>query len=140
MNKIYRVLWSKSRGAYVVASELARSCLKGNTKKSLLVGVTTLLPVFAGGGVQAAFTSNVVNQTVTGEVVSGGTQNVSSGGITISGALSSGNQIISSGGVASTTFIRSNGKQYVSASGLASGSLISSGGSQYVSSGGSAIG
>lgn len=90
MNKVYRVLWSKSKAAYVVASEIARSCSKGATKKSLLVGVTTLLPVFANGDAQAAFTSNVISQTVTGEIVSGGTQSLLSSGVAVSGIIRTG--------------------------------------------------
>ena len=56
MNKIYKVIWSKARQCYVVASELARR--KGKSRSSsilrLLVAASVALPFLSGNPVFAA--------------------------------------------------------------------------------------
>ena len=43
MNKIYKIVWSKAVGAYVVTSELAKSCTKSPSGKGLRRSVTAAL-------------------------------------------------------------------------------------------------
>ncbi len=102
-----------------------------------------------------AFTPIVSSQTVTGQVVSAGTQDIVNGGVAGNGTISTnGYQNISSGGIASSTIINSGGEQAIFSSGLATETILSSGyqdvcsagtavstqimdgGGQYVSSGG----
>ncbi|MDU4577009.1 MAG: ESPR domain-containing protein, partial [Negativicoccus succinicivorans] len=43
MNKIYKIIWSKAAGAYVVTSELAKSHTKSPSGKGLRRGITAAL-------------------------------------------------------------------------------------------------
>lgn len=42
MNRIYKVIWSKTKNCYVVASELAKRCTKSASSKKLLTAVVSL--------------------------------------------------------------------------------------------------
>lgn len=81
MNKVYKVIWSKAKNCYVVASELAKSHTKapksGVMSRALVAGVLAcvlscgaVMPVYATDGVDEtydgpAFASHIINQTVT---------------------------------------------------------------------------
>ncbi len=56
MNRIYKVVWSKARQSYVVASEFAHSCTKSTTSrvgKSALAALAAFVLTAGVGGVQA---------------------------------------------------------------------------------------
>ena len=75
MNKIYKVIWSKAKHCYVVASELAKNHTKGCGKRSLrrtavsLGIVATLLGGFSGSA-WAALSAQTIDETHSG--VTGG--------------------------------------------------------------------
>lgn len=52
MNQVYKVIWSKVRGCYVVVSEIARSNGKAHSQKIVAVLGTALIGsmLFTGGG------------------------------------------------------------------------------------------
>ena len=57
MNKIYKVVWSKARNCYVVASEFAKSYSHGNKRTRSMtaaVAAALLLTGFGGMGIEAA--------------------------------------------------------------------------------------
>ena len=85
MNNIYKVIWSKAKNCYVVASEIARSHTKsasgsekigGVTRRSLLASLMALSLLCGGLGVAEA-TVHVVESGVTYEVLT--TQEVKDG-------------------------------------------------------------
>lgn len=49
MNRIYKIVWSKTRHVYVVTSEIVRSHVKGTSGK-MAVAVAVGFGVFWGGG------------------------------------------------------------------------------------------
>ena len=70
MNNIYKVIWSKAKNCYVVASEIARSHTKsasgsekigGGTRRALLASLMAVSLLYGGLGVASA-TLEVVNQ------------------------------------------------------------------------------
>ena len=70
MNRIYKVVWSKARNCYVVASELAKRHTKGCGTRSLsraavTMGIVAGLTVGMTGGAWAEDV-NANNLTVTG--------------------------------------------------------------------------
>ena len=78
MNNIYKVIWSKAKNCYVVASEIARSHTKsatgsekigGVTRRSLLASLMALSLLCGGLGVAEAA---VVTKDVPDNVVVGG--------------------------------------------------------------------
>jgi len=97
MNHVYRIIWSKTRNCFVVASELSKSCGKpGSSKKTVARAVAAALlalsanAAFAGTGVQAGTPltgTNTINAN--GSVISG-TNNtgyfVQSGSLTVNNA------------------------------------------------------
>lgn len=48
MNRIYKIVWSKTRNVYVVTSEIVRSHVKGTSGK-MAVAVAVGFGVFGGG-------------------------------------------------------------------------------------------
>lgn len=76
MNNIYKVIWSKAKNCYVVASEIARSHTKsatgsgkigGGTKRSLLASLMALSLLCGGLGVASAANSTVhVDESASG--------------------------------------------------------------------------
>ena len=101
MNRIYKVIWSKAKNCYVVASELAKRNSKGSGTRSLRMAAVTLgvmAALLAGGEpkVEAAIGSttavtgvNVDSSLVTattGEFVTGVTQAASTTGTVLSTA------------------------------------------------------
>lgn len=64
MNKIFKVIWSKSRNCYVVASELAKGRTKAastgdKAKRLALAAITALMLLPVGGYSYAAYTTKV---------------------------------------------------------------------------------
>ena len=75
MNNIYKVIWSKAKNCYVVASEIARSHTKsatgsekigGVTRRSLLASLMALSLLCGGLGVASAVDVVHVNESATG--------------------------------------------------------------------------
>ena len=71
MNKIFKVIWSKSRNCYVVASELAKGHTKASstgdkTRRLALAAITALMLLPVGGFSYAADTTITVNPAGTG--------------------------------------------------------------------------
>jgi len=128
MNKTYNIVWSYTRQAWVVASELASSVGRPPLAKKRALSAMVLLGIIAGQSVEAAFTPDVsAGQVVTGEVVSGGTQHVSSGGSVTSTIIDdTGSQIVYSGGNVTSTDINSGGHQAVNG-GVVTGTNINGG-------------
>ena len=65
MNRIYKVIWSKAKNCYVVASELAKNHTKGSRSRSVRVTAAQTLTAFlisaylvGGYGVPAAMADN----------------------------------------------------------------------------------
>ena len=68
MNKIFKVIWSKSRNCYVVASELAKGRTKAastgdKAKRLALAAITALMLLPVGGYSYAADTTKVDSST-----------------------------------------------------------------------------
>jgi len=68
MNKIFKVIWSKSRNCYVVASELAKGRTKAastgdKAKRLALAAITALMLLPVGGFSYAAINSATINGT-----------------------------------------------------------------------------
>ena len=65
MNKVYKVIWSKAKNCYVVASELAKSHTKapksGVMSRALVAGV--LACVLSCGAVMPAYADDYINTT-----------------------------------------------------------------------------
>lgn len=71
MNKIFKVIWSKSRNCYVVASELAKGHTKASstgdkTKRLALAAITALMLLPVGGFSYAADATIMVEPAGTG--------------------------------------------------------------------------
>ncbi|WP_298587582.1 ESPR domain-containing protein, partial [uncultured Megasphaera sp.] len=71
MNKIFKVIWSKSRNCYVVASELAKGHTKASstgdkTRRLALAAITALMLLPVGGFSYAADTTTTVEPAATG--------------------------------------------------------------------------
>ena len=68
MNKIFKVIWSKSRNCYVVASELAKGHTKASstgdkTRRLALAAITALMLLPVGGYSYAADATTTVTDT-----------------------------------------------------------------------------
>lgn len=71
VNKIYKIIWSRTKNCYVVASELAKGQSRNKSvsvvkKSALALGVTLALVGSLGVGVQAATGTNPDTSTATG--------------------------------------------------------------------------
>ena len=71
MNKIFKVIWSKSRNCYVVASELAKGHTKASstgdkTRRLALAAITALILLPVGGFSYAADATIMVEPVGTG--------------------------------------------------------------------------
>jgi autotransporter passenger strand-loop-strand repeat protein len=100
-----------------------------------------LTAIFTLSGTVPPFTPIVSFRTVTGEIVSSGTQSIINGGIASNTTIDeNGYQNISSGGVTNYTTINSYGYQYVSSGGVANNTTISSGGTEVIMGGGTVDG
>ncbi|EHK3314403.1 autotransporter adhesin Ag43 [Escherichia coli] len=136
LNTSYRLVWNHITGAFVVASEQARS-------RGKRAGVAVALSLAAATSLPAPAADTVVQA---GETVSGGTlinhdrQTVSgtADGVTVSTGLESGpdsddntgGQQITPGGTARNTTVTADGLQDVMAGGSATDTVISAGGGQ----------
>ena len=74
MNKIFKVIWSKTRNCYVVASELAKGHTKAastgdKTKRLALAAITALMLLPVGGFSYAADTTTVTDTNNTQQTV-----------------------------------------------------------------------
>nr|WP_210510759.1 AIDA repeat-containing protein [Pantoea ananatis] len=102
--------------------------------------------IYSGGSASDTTVNTGGNQYVSGgsasgAVLSGGSQFVSSGGLTTSATVNSGSdQYIYSGASASGTTVNTGGNQYIYIGGSATVTTLNAGGKQHVSSGGSASG
>ena len=81
MNKIFKVIWSKSRNCYVVASELAKGHTKASstgdkTRRLALAAITALMLLPVGGYSYAADPVETVVETVTVNDINGKQQTV----------------------------------------------------------------
>ncbi|HAI3751250.1 AIDA repeat-containing protein [Escherichia coli] len=136
LNTCYRLVWNHITGAFVVASELARTRGKrGGVAVALSLAAVTSLPVLS---------ADIVVHP--GETVNGGTlvnhdnQFVSgtADGVTVSTGLelgpdsdeNTGGQWIKAGGTGRNTTVTANGRQIVQAGGTASDTVIRDGGGQ----------
>ena len=68
MNRIFKVIWSKTRNCYVVASELAKGRTKASstgdkTKRLALAAITALMLLPVGGYSYATINSATINDT-----------------------------------------------------------------------------
>ncbi|HDL8874879.1 TPA: autotransporter adhesin Ag43, partial [Escherichia coli] len=130
LNTCYRLVWNHITGAFVVASELARTRGKrGGVAVALSLAAVTSLPVLS---------ADIVVHP--GETVNGGTlvnhdnQFVSgtADGVTVSTGLelgpdsdeNTGGQWIKAGGTGRNTTVTANGRQIVQAGGTASDTVI----------------
>ncbi|EHO0074643.1 AIDA repeat-containing protein, partial [Escherichia coli] len=136
LNTSYRLVWNHITGAFVVASELARS-------RGKRAGVAVALSLAAATSLPAPAADTVVQA---GETVSGGTlinhdrQTVSgtADGVTVSTGLelgpdsddNTGGQQITPSGTARNTTVTADGLQDVMAGGSATDTVISAGGGQ----------
>ena len=77
MNNIYKVIWSKAKNCYVVASEIARSHTKsasgsekigGVTRRSLLASLMALSLLCGGLGVASAVDVVHVDESASGGI------------------------------------------------------------------------
>ena len=89
MNRIYKVVWSKAKNCYVVASELAKRHTKGSgtrslTRAAVTLGVIAGLTVGMTGSAWAAVSSDTVDSTGTSET--GGAVTASSSATFIQGS------------------------------------------------------
>ncbi|MFU0888649.1 autotransporter outer membrane beta-barrel domain-containing protein [Kluyvera sichuanensis] len=149
MNKIYNVVWSEARRAWVVTSELAAgSGIPRQLKRkrlSGLVAVCMMQVVFPALAVDYSgeILGNGLNQnlyggdTATSTTINGGAQFISGGNAT-STTINRGFQVIYSGGSATVTAIYSDGYQYVYPGGSAIATTVNDDGFQVILSGGSA--
>lgn len=74
MNKIFKVIWSKTRNCYVVASELAKGRIKAastgdKAKRLALAAITALMLLPVGGYSYAADTATVTDTSATQQTV-----------------------------------------------------------------------
>ena len=74
MNKIFKVIWSKSRNCYVVASELAKGRTKAastgdKAKRLALAAITALMLLPVGGYSYAEDTATVTDTNTTQQTV-----------------------------------------------------------------------
>ncbi|CAD5645699.1 outer membrane autotransporter barrel domain-containing protein [Escherichia coli] len=131
MNKTYSIIWSHSRQAWVVASELTRG-------HGFVLAKKTLLVLAVASTIGNAFAVNISGTVSTGGVVSSGeTQIVYSGGETSNATVNSGGiQNVNNGGKTTATTVNSSGAQNVGSSGTTISTIVNSGGFQRVSSGG----
>jgi autotransporter passenger strand-loop-strand repeat protein len=112
----------------------------GGTASTTMVGSAGDLEVNAGGTASntVVFGFESVSGVAISTTLSGGVEEVLSGGTANITVLSSGAQLYVYGGVASNTSVGSGSLDYVSSSGTASGMTVLSGGSAVVESGASA--
>jgi len=138
MNRTYNIVWSYTRQAWVVASELASSSGRPPLAKKRALSAMILLGIIAGQSVEAASTPDDVSagQVVTGDVISGRIQYVSSGGSAISTIIDDeGIQGVSSGGNVISTVINSGGRLNIDSGGSATNTIVNSKGLYYVTGG-----
>ncbi len=143
MNQVYKIVWKAPLGKYVVVPEIAKSktankgVLFGNKKevtRILMIGVLTATQLISQA---MAFTPTVTNEIVNNEAVSGGSQEVITGGVANNTTVNNGgNQIVKEGGVTNTTTLSNNGGQTVGNNGTANGTIINEGGWQWILNGG----
>ncbi|EFI0827521.1 autotransporter adhesin Ag43 [Escherichia coli] len=136
LNTSYRLVWNHITGAFVVASELARSRGKraGVAVALSLAAVTSVPALAADKVVQAGETVNDGTLTNHDNQIVFGTAN----GMTISTGLelgpdseeNTGGQWIQNGGIAGNTTVTTNGRQVVLEGGTASDTVIRDGGGQ----------
>ena len=74
MNRIFKVIWSKTRNCYVVASELAKGRTKAastgdKAKRLALAAITALMLLPVGGYSYAADTATVTDTSATQQTV-----------------------------------------------------------------------
>lgn len=99
--------------------------------------LTLLICSVLGSASVSAFTPEVIGETVTGETLSSGTQNVRDGGIANDTTINtSGVQNIYSGGLANGTIINGIGAQNIYSGGVAENTILNEFGSQSIYSGG----
>ncbi len=83
MNHIYKVVWSKVRGCYVVVAEIARSNGKTRSQKVVAVLGTALISsmLFTGGGL---LTAEAASQTIGGYIFDDTAVSIATSGSTVS--------------------------------------------------------
>jgi len=94
-------------------------------------------------GTQTIWAGGIASGTIleSGTVLSKGSQDVRSGGLTVASQLGRlGHEYVSSGAVAIDTLVGSGGEMFVSSGGVSSDTVVSSGGTEYVQVGGVASG
>jgi hypothetical protein len=114
MNKIFKVIWSKSRNCYVVASELAKGHTKASstgdkTRRLALAAITALMLLPVGGFSYAAdATSTALHISSSGDLIIGTNEKQRVKDMEIRGELTSGS--ISTGSITSTGDVSVQGK------------------------------
>jgi autotransporter passenger strand-loop-strand repeat protein len=89
------------------------------------------------GGLEEITSGGVTHATT---VLSGGLADIYAGGVASGDIVSSGGfEFVSSGGVTHATTVLSGGLEYVYSGGVASGTILSSGGEAFISAGGGAV-
>ena len=87
VNKIYKLIWSKVKNCYVVASELAKSHTKSNGARSArLLTARVTCSLLLGAGIAVVYNQPVAFGEVTGNGTVNGTFNGKVDGATIQGA------------------------------------------------------
>ncbi|WP_205950496.1 AIDA repeat-containing protein [Pantoea stewartii] len=128
MNKVYRIIWSVARQAWIVTSEHA-----GYGGSVPLLAATLMLSVVSENAAAASHNNETIGDTQSQNILNGDTA-------TATTINNGGNQFISSGGLATSTIVNSGGVQYVSSGGFATSSLVRSGGFQTILNSGMATG
>lgn len=114
MNKIFKVIWSKTRNCYVVASELAKGHTKASstgdkTRRLALAAITALMLLPVGGFSYAAdATSTALHISSSGDLIIGTNEKQRVKDMEIRGELTSGS--ISTGSITSTGDVSVQGK------------------------------
>lgn len=114
MNKIFKVIWSKSRNCYVVASELAKGHTKASstgdkTRRLALAAITALMLLPVGGFSYAAdATSTALHISSSGDLIIGTNEKQTVRDMEIRGKLTSGS--ISTGRITATDDATVKGK------------------------------
>lgn len=114
MNKIFKVIWSKSRNCYVVASELAKGHTKASstgdkTRRLALAAITALMLLPVGGFSYAAdATSTALHISSSGNLIIGTNEKHTVRDMEIRGKLTSGS--ISTGRITATDDATVKGK------------------------------
>lgn len=97
MNKIFKVIWSKSKQCYVVVSEMA----KNTTGKKKIVVAGILATLMAGQAVQVDAVPIKSNSTKTGNIlIWGGTGNSANGNFENAIAIGQDTNVLNRGGIA----------------------------------------